>query len=207
MTPKKMKFKNKRSTEGRSEFLLLGSIIALSIAFSPYLFYLYEIFPNTPVWENSFFTYESKYYLNVTTAMWTYLGKLVPLLLLLTWFFTCKHWWYHAILIPTGMYAFQLVVAFYEDVYMDTSIFMDINGLIYLAPFFIIILSIVYLVRIKIFDRVYGLDLSELEETEISVFSPISDKDMNEIKNFQEEEEFEEEQTSEIILEDYYRKL
>ena len=152
-----MKLKSKQLTEGSSGFLLLGSIIALLIAFSPYLFYLYEIFPNGPVWENSFFRYESKYYLDVTTAMWTYLGKMTPLFLLLIWFFTCKHWWYHVILIPTGMYAFQLVVAFYEDVYMDTSIFMDINGLIYLAPFFIIILSIVYLVRIKIFDRVYGI--------------------------------------------------
>ena len=90
------------------------------------------------------------------------------------------------------MYAFQLVVAFYEDVYMDTSIFMDINGLIYLAPFFIIILCIVYLVRIKIFDRVYGLDLSELDETEISVFSPISDKDLKEVKSFQEEDDHDE---------------
>lgn len=105
------------------------------------------------------------------------------------------------------MYAFQLVVAFYEDVYMDTSIFMDINGLIYLAPFFIIILSIVYLVRVKIFDRVYGIDLSELEETEISVFSPISDKDMKEIKTFQEEEDEFDEEHSDVILEDYYRKL
>jgi len=192
-------------TGERSEFLLLGSIIALIIAFSPYIFYLYEIFPNSPVWENSLFTYESKYYLNVTTAMWTYFGKFVPLLLLLIWFFTCKHWWYHAILIPIGMYAFQLVVAFYEDVYMDTSIFMDINGLIYLAPFFIIILSVVYLVRIKLFDRVYGLDLSELEETEISVFSSISDKDRKELKKFQEDND--ELEHSNVLVEDYYRKL
>ena len=201
--------KNKQSTEGSSGFLLLGSIIAILIAFSPYLFYLYEIFPNGPVWENSFFRYESKYYLDVTTAMWTYLGKIVPLLLLLIWFFTCKHWWYHAILIPTGMYAFQLVVAFYEDVYMDTSIFMDINGLIYLAPFFIIILSVVYLVRIKIFDRVYGLDLSELDETEISIFDQVSEKDKSEIASFRDEaeEDLSEEDTGNMILEEYYRKL
>lgn len=203
---KKIQSKSKRSTEGRSEYLLLGSIIALGIAFSPYLFYLYEIFPTSPVWETRFFTYESKYYLNVLTAAWTYLGKITPLFLLLIWFFTCKHWWYHAILIPTGMYAFQLVVAFYEDVYMDASIFMDINGLIYLAPFFIIILSIVYLIRIKIFDRVYGLDLSELDETEVSVFSSVSDKDRKEIREFEDlEEEYQD--ASNVILEDYYRKL
>ena len=103
------------------------------------------------------------------------------------------------------MYAFQLIVAFYQDVYMDTSIFMDINGLIYLAPFFIIILCIVYLIRIKIFDRVYGLDLSELDETEVSVFSSISDRDRKELKEFQQDDEHIEH--SNVLVEDYYRKL
>ena len=198
-----MKSKNKLSTEGRSGSLLLGSIVAVLIAFSPYLFYLYEIFPDGPVWENSFFTYESKYYLNVLTAAWTYLGKMTPLFLLLIWFFTCKHWWYHVILVPTIMYGYQLIVAFYEDAYMDTSIFMDTNQLIYLAPFFIIILSIVYLVRIKIFDRIYGIDLSEIEQENLSPFSSLSDKDYQEVKAFREEEE----QTHRSYEEDYYVKL
>ena len=76
-------FKNKLLIKGSSGFLLTGSIIAFCIAFSPYIFYLYEIFPSGPVWENSFFTYESKYYLDVLTAAWTYLGKITPLFLLL----------------------------------------------------------------------------------------------------------------------------
>ena len=204
-----MKLKSKPLTKDSSGFLLLGSIIAIFIAFSPYLFYLYEIFPNGPIWENSFFRYESKYYLDVLTAAWTFLGKIVPLLLLLIWFFTCKHWWYHAILIPASMYAYQLVVAVYQDVYLDSAFFMDTDGLIYLAPFFIGILSIVYLVRIKIFDRVYGLDLSELNETEVSVFDHISEKDKLEISSFRDEadEDFSEEDTSNMILEEYYRKL
>lgn len=105
------------------------------------------------------------------------------------------------------MYFYQIVVTFYSDFYGNSNYIMDTNGLIYLAPFFIIILCIVYLVRIKIFDRVYGLDLSELEETEISVFSPITDSEMKEIRDFQEEELEEEEQSPEVILEDYYRKL
>lgn len=203
---KKIQSKSKRSTKGRSEFLLLGSIIALAIAFSPYLFYLYEIFPSTPIWETSLFTYESLYYENVLTAAWTYLGKIVPLLLLLIWFFTCKHWWYHVILIPAIMYGYQLTVTVYDDFYGDSTYIMDTNGLIYLAPFFIAILSIVYLIRIKIFDRVYGLDLSELDETEVSVFSSVSDKDRKEIREFEDlEEEYQD--ASNVILEDYYRKL
>ena len=196
-----MRSKSKPLTAGQSGSLLLGSIVAILIAFSPYLFYLYEIFPSGPVWETSFFSYESKYYLNVTTAMWTYLGKITPLFLLLIWFFTCKHWWYHAILVPAIMYGYQLVVAFYEDAYMDASIFMDTNQLIYLAPFFIIILSIVYLIRIKIFDRIYGFDLSEIERGNLSPFSSASGKDYQEMKNFRKEDQAAEPD------EDYYIKL
>ena len=164
-----MSSRNKPLIEQKSKYLLLGSLIAITIAGSPFIFYLYEIFPSNPVWENSLFTYESKYYEDVMTAAWTYLGKITPLFLLLLWFFTCKHWWYHVILIPIAMFSYQLVVVVYDDVYLRTD-YMDINQLVYLAPFFIIILSLVYLIRIKIFDRVYGLDLSELDETEVSVF-------------------------------------
>jgi hypothetical protein len=102
------------------------------------------------------------------------------------------------------MYSFQLITIFYEDVYLKVD-FMDINQLIYLAPFFIIILSLVYLIRIKIFDRVYGLDLSELDETEVSVFSNISDKDRKELKEFHDDDEHIEH--SNVLVEDYYRKL
>lgn len=197
-----MRSRKQLSTKQPSEFLLLGSLIAISIAFSPYLFYLYEIFPDGPIWENYFFTYESKYYQNVTTAMWTYLGKVTPLFLLLIWFFTCKHWWYHIILIPISMYSYQLLIAVYSDVYVDTSRYMDTNQLIYLAPFFIIILSLVYLIRIKIFDRIFGIDLTEIERENISPFSPFSDKEYKEIKDFREESENDSE-----IQEEYYVKL
>jgi len=198
-----IKFKDKLLIEHSSRFLLLGSIIAFLIAFSPYLFYLYEIFPDGPVWENSFFTYESKYYQSVLTAAWVYLGKITPLFLLLIWFFTCKHWWYHAILIPIAMYAFQLVVAFYEDVYMESARFMDTDGLIYLAPFFMIILVIVYLVRIQIFDRVYGIDLSELNETDVSIFNNMSTREEKELEYFRQENP----SAVNEPAEEYYRKL
>ena len=195
------KSKNKLSTDQRSKFLLTGSILGLIIAFSPYLFYLYEIFPNGPVWETSFFTYRSNYYEDVLTAAWTYLGKIVPLLLLFIWFFTCKHWWYHVILVPIVMYAYQLITAIYQDAYLNIDP-MDTNQLVFLAPFFIVILSIVYLIRIKIFDRIYGIDLSEIDETDVSVFSPISESDRREVKSFQEEEQY-----WEPAEEDYYTQL
>jgi len=197
------KFKSKQLISGSSRFLLTGSIIAFLIAFSPYLFYLYEIFPDGPVWENSFFIYESKYYQSVAVAAWTYLGKITPLFLLLIWFFTSKHWWYHAILIPISMYAYQLITAIFQDIYLEELYYIDIDGLIYLAPFFLIILVIVYLVRIQIFDRIYGIDLSELNETNVPIFNNMSTREEKELEYFRQENPSVVNEPSE----EYYRKL
>jgi len=188
---------------GSSKFLLTGSIIAFLIAFSPYLFYLYEIFPDGPVWENSFFIYESNYFQSVNVAMWTYFGKITPLFLLLIWFFTCKHWWYHAILIPVAMYGFQLVSTFYDDVYLKQLVFLDSDQLVYLAPFFLVILVILYFVRIQIFDRVYGIDLSELNETDVSIFNNMSTREESELEFFRNGIP----SAPNDPEEDYYRKL
>ena len=166
---------------------------------------MYEIFPDGSVWENSFFTYESKYYESVNVAMWTYFGKIMPLLLLLIWFFTNKHWWYHSILIPISMYSYQLTTAVYQDLYLeDVRINIDSNQLIYLAPFFIGVLFVLYLIRIKIFDRVYGIDLSELNETDVSIFSSgLSSREEKELELFRQQNPSAINEPSE----DYYRKL
>ena len=100
------------------------------------------------------------------------------------------------------MYVYQIISTFYDDVYANQYI-IDNNQLIYLAPFFIAILSAIYLIRLKIFDRIYGIDLSEIDETDVSVFSPISETDRREVKSFQEEEE----QYWEPAREDYYTQL
>jgi hypothetical protein len=100
------------------------------------------------------------------------------------------------------MYTYQIVVTFHDDVYLESAYLLDTNGLIYLAPFFIIILSIVYLIRVKIFDRIYGIDLTEIERENISPFSPFSDKEYDEIKDFRKGSESPNE-----IQEDYYVKL
>ena len=197
------KFKSKPLKKGSSKFLWLGSFIAFLIAFSPYIFYLYEIFPDGPVWENSLFIYESNYYESVNVAMWTYLGKIMPLFLLLIWFFTCKHWWYHAILIPSIMYIYQLVFAFYEDTITNPSESIDANQLIYLAPFFFVIIVIVYLIRVQIFDRIYGIDLSELNVTDFSIFNNLSTREEKELEYFRQENP----SLANEPEEDYYRKL
>lgn len=103
------------------------------------------------------------------------------------------------------MYAFQILVTVYQDVYLDDAFFMDMDGLIYLAPFFLIVLVILYTVRTQIFDRIYGIDLSELNETDVNIFSTgLSSRDEAEIAEFRQEPRF---NYTPEPTEDYYRKL
>lgn len=138
---------------------MIGSVVALLIAITPYLFYSYEYFPNGPIFKTWLFTYESKYQESVSLAMWIYLGKLIPLSLLVLWFFTCKHWWYHIILIPMAMYVFQLVSLFVED----TAYFDEVE-IYWMIPIMLTIVPFVYLIRLKLFDKhVLGIDLEAMD--------------------------------------------
>jgi len=101
------------------------------------------------------------------------------------------------------MYVYQLIVAFYEDVYLEPTNYVDADQLIYLAPFFFIIIVIVYLIRIQIFDRIFGIDLSELNETDVSIFNNMSTREEKELAYFRQENPSATNEPSE----DYYRKL
>ncbi|NAS30526.1 hypothetical protein GTQ40_06060 [Flavobacteriaceae bacterium R38] len=143
----------------RSKSLLAGSIIALLIAISPYIFYSYQGLPDKPVWETFLFTFESKYQGSVYISGWFLIQKIVPLILLILWFFTCKHWWYHVILIPVAMYCFQIFSTLNDDIQ-----YYDEVEIYYLLPIMLIVIPFVYLIRIKLFDKlVHGIDLKAIE--------------------------------------------
>lgn len=149
----------RKSEKTGSSYLLTGSIVAVILAITPYFFYTYEILPEGKVWENFLFTYESNYYQRVIASAWTIFGKFIPFYLMVIWFLTCKHWWYHCILIPTSMYGYQLAQALNDDL-----LFMDKGDeLLYLIPVVVASLSFSYLARTKIFDKIHGIDLSEIE--------------------------------------------
>tara|TARA_R110002020_G_scaffold159435_5_gene343228 strand:- start:2231 stop:2806 length:576 start_codon:yes stop_codon:yes gene_type:complete len=158
----------------QSKSLLAGSLIAAFIAASPYFFYLYEGFPAVKVWETSFFgidfKYESSYYENVNVVGWILFGKFIPLSFLIIWFFTCKHWWYHSILVPIIMYVFQIYGTLEDDL-----TFMDSKEIFYLAPIVLFSLIFLYTIRMKIFDRIHNIDLTELER--VSLKGDIKDED------------------------------
>lgn len=91
--------------------------------------------------------------------MWTILGKFVPLLLLIIWFFTCRNWWYHIILIPIGMFAFQLISVINDDLN-----YTDVIEIWYLLPIMAIIVPLVYIIRAKLFASIHDQDMEQFEK-------------------------------------------
>ncbi|WP_274475470.1 hypothetical protein [Mangrovimonas aestuarii] len=141
--------------------LVIGSIIATSIALTPYLFYLYESVPDQQVWDTFLFTYESNFYGSALTVAWTLMNKIVPLFLIFIWFFTCRHWWYHVLIIPISMFCFQIFTVLNDDVK-----YIDSNQILYLIPIMAVIIPTIYLIRAQIFNTVNDIDksLQELED-------------------------------------------
>ena len=144
-----------------SKSLVTGSIIATLIAITPYLFYLYESVPDAKIWDTFLFTYDSKYWEDANFAMWVLTSKAIPLFLFFIWFFTCRHWWYHVLLVPIAMYSYQIVSFFNQDLS-----YIDEFQLIYMIPIMAIIIPSIYLIRARIFNKVNTVNksLEELEE-------------------------------------------
>lgn len=147
-----------QKTDKRS--ILYGSIFATLIAITPYLFYLYESVPATQDWDTFLFTYYSTGYKDANTVMWLVTGKAIPLFLLLIWFFTCRHWWYHVLLVPIAMYLYQMISIFNEDLS-----YVDQFQLMHLLPIMAVVIPSIYLIRAKMFDKLNTANKS-LEELE-----------------------------------------
>jgi len=137
--------------------LIYGGVIVLLIAVTPFIFYSYKSFPEGNLWETFLFEWETAYGSWFNTA-WYVTSKIVPLLLLSIWFFTCKHWWHWIILVPLFMYAFQL----WNILNVTNS--MDEVELLYLFPFMMVLIPFVYLIRAKLFSKIRGNDLKAFEE-------------------------------------------
>jgi hypothetical protein len=144
-----------------NKIIISGSVIATIIAVSPYLYYLHESVPDTKNWSTFLFTYNSSYYESAFIGIWVLTGKIVPLYLLIIWFFTCRHWWFHVLIIPIAMYAYQTFDVLNKDVR-----YFDANQLIYMVPIMAIIIPSIYLIRARIFNKINEANktLEELEE-------------------------------------------
>ena len=140
---------------------LLESIAILLIIGSPFIFKSHEYIPEDPDYVISFLGLEitKNGFENVSVYIWFLLGKILPLYLLIIWFLTCKHWWYHILLIPICMYAFQIFEVMYsEDLYIDTE------NVLWLLPVCMVVIPFVYFIRLKLFDKyVHGIDLEAMD--------------------------------------------
>lgn len=149
--------------------IFIESIIIFIVALTPLLYKVYDYFPgpNHQAAHDtiSFLLFDigSNGFDSVSTNLWFYTQKIVPLLLCLFWFFTSKNWWYHIIIIPIATYAFQLFeLIFTEDTVIDTE------NIWWLLPVCMVVIPFVYLIRIKLYDKyVHGIDL-EAMETELN---------------------------------------
>ncbi|OMP30697.1 hypothetical protein [Mangrovimonas xylaniphaga] len=141
--------------------LVLGSIIATIIAATPFFYTLYEGVPSVKVWNTFLFTYDSKLWEDANYAMWVITGKVVPLILLLIWFFTCRHWWYHTLLVPILMYPIQII----KTIEGDTR-YIDEVQWIYMLPIMAIVIPSIYLIRARMFNKINEADktMQELED-------------------------------------------
>ena len=143
--------------------LVLESLLAFFIAITPILWYFYKyITPNEDGnWKFLWFTLTPKSFLDVSTAMYFYFSKIILLILFIIWFSTCKHWWYHVLLIPIAMFAFQT----YSLITIEDSKKIDENELLYLLGVCMVIIPVVYFIRLKLVDKhVHGIDLEAMDE-------------------------------------------
>ncbi|AXT19982.1 hypothetical protein D7030_02335 [Flavobacteriaceae bacterium AU392] len=145
---------------GKKE-LIIGSLIATLIAITPYLFSLWQNVPSQPTWDTFFGSFTSGYYEDVQVLIWTLLNKIIPLLLLFIWIFTCRQWWYHVILVPIAMYIYQIM-----EILNDEIEIAETNQILYLLPVMAVIIPSIYLMRAKMFNKLNDANKSmeELEE-------------------------------------------
>jgi hypothetical protein len=137
--------------------LLISSIIILLILITPYLLYVHQSIPREVESLDTFFgTINAGYYPNAQTYIYILFSKFVPILLLLIWFISCKHWWVHVILIPICVYLFQLI-----SVINDSVGYVDEVEFIYTIPITVFIVALLYFVRSKLSIYIQAVDLKK----------------------------------------------
>lgn len=166
--------KQKQLTKKR---FTLESLAVLLILITPFLFKIHEYFPEDPEAKVSILGFEitRNGFQDISVYVWFLLGKFIPLYLLTLWFLTCKHWWYHIILIPLCMYAFQI----FEVLYSNDK-YIDVENVLWILPVCMVLIPFVYFLRLKLFDKyVHGIDM-EAMAAELDYYK---NKEKAELKN------------------------
>ncbi|WP_282075491.1 hypothetical protein [Maribacter aquivivus] len=156
--------------------IFLETLLVFFIAISPFLYKVYDYLPYDENGDAIIlgFTLGNNGFPDTLTYLWYLTSKIVPLYLMIFWFLTSRNWWYHIILIPIAMYAFQFFEVFY-----DSDNMIDTDNIWWLIPVCMITIPFVYFIRIKLYDKhVHGIDLEAMEaELEELKAKGLSNKD------------------------------
>ncbi len=150
-----------KSKKARTRFYIESIAVFLIIA-APFIFKVHNYLPRDSETTINFLgmTIDRNGFADLYTYGWFLLSKIVPFYLLLIWFFTNKHWWYHILLIPICMYAFQI----FEVLYNDDNLHVDTENLLWLLPVCMAVIPFVYFIRVKLYDKyVHGIDLDAMD--------------------------------------------
>ncbi len=158
---KKRKEESPTTVKENKKSFIIGSLIATFVALTPYYFYIYKYVPEERLWVTSWFTYDSHSWEDANYVMWIFTGKFVPMLLIIVWFLSCRHWWYHVLIVPIAMYIYQIFGLFNENIG-----YIDEFQLKHLFPLMAIVIPLIYLIRARIFNRINTVEKSvqELED-------------------------------------------
>lgn len=127
-------------TINRKQFYKDLMIILMIIAL-PLLFYTFKLAPESKIWETEYFIINSNYFENVHIMLWILFIKFLLLGFLIVWFFTCRHWWRYAILVPIIIELNKVIVTLNEE-----NRFLDEYEYIYTLPYTLpIIISLIFL--------------------------------------------------------------
>ncbi|CAG2532291.1 hypothetical protein CSC80_14020 [Maribacter sp. 6B07] len=152
---------NKVKKKKAKKKIFLETLLVFFIAISPFLYKVYDYLPYNQNGDALIlgFTLGNNGFPDTLTYLWYLTSKIVPLYLMIFWFLTSRDWWYHIILIPIAMYAFQMFEVFY-----DSDNMIDTDNIWWIIPICMITIPFVYFIRIKLYDKhVHGIDLEAME--------------------------------------------
>ena len=152
---------NKVKKKKAKKKIFLETLLVFFIAISPFLYKVYDYLPYNQNGDALIlgFTLGNNGFPDTLTYLWYLTSKIVPLYLMIFWFLTSRDWWYHIILIPIAMYAFQMFEVFY-----DSDNMIDTDNIWWLIPICMITIPFVYFIRIKLYDKhVHGIGLEAME--------------------------------------------
>lgn len=75
-------------------------LMVIILVVLPFVFFAYRLLPETQVWSNRFFAFDSGYFANVKLFAWMLFLKIMTVIVLSLWFLTCKHKWRYILFVP-----------------------------------------------------------------------------------------------------------